>query len=85
MYRAGQWDCCSGPKTCVNSWAARALAAGQGILVQRDSFLCAQASVTLNIAFTKRLGAGFFGGEGFILEKLTGPGTAFATGLSERR
>ena len=53
------------------------LAAGQSILVQRDSFLCAQSSVALNIAFTKRLGAGFLGGEGFILEKLTGPGAAF--------
>lgn len=53
------------------------LGPGQSILVQRDSFLCAQSSVTLNIAFTQRLGAGFFGGEGFILEKLTGPGTAF--------
>lgn len=53
------------------------LAPGQSILVQRDSFLCAQSSVTLNIAFTQRLGAGFFGGEGFILERLTGPGTAF--------
>jgi uncharacterized protein (TIGR00266 family) len=56
---------------------AFSLAAGQSILVQRDAFLCAQSSVTLNIAFTQRLGAGFFGGEGFILEKLTGPGTAF--------
>ena len=56
---------------------AFALGAGQSILVQRDSFLCAQSSVTLNIAFTQRLGAGFFGGEGFILERLTGPGTAF--------
>ena len=53
------------------------LGPGQSILVQRDSFLCAQSTVTLNIAFTQRLGAGFFGGEGFILEKLTGPGTAF--------
>ncbi|MCC6585615.1 MAG: TIGR00266 family protein [Bryobacterales bacterium] len=53
------------------------LAANQSILVQRDSFLCAQSTVTLNIAFVKKLGAGFFGGEGFILEKLTGPGTAF--------
>lgn len=53
------------------------LAAGQSILVQRDSFLCAQSTVQLNIAFTKKLGAGFLGGEGFILEKLTGPGTAF--------
>ena len=53
------------------------LEAGRSILVQRDSFLCAQSTVQLNIAFTKKLGAGFFGGEGFILEKLTGPGTAF--------
>ena len=50
---------------------------GQSVMVQRDSFLFAQNSVQLNIAFTKKLGAGFFGGEGFILEKLTGPGTAF--------
>jgi len=56
---------------------ALSLAPGQSILVQRDSFLCAQSSVTLNIAFTQRLGAGFLGGEGFILEKLTGPGIAF--------
>lgn len=53
------------------------LAAGQSVLVQRDAFLCAQSSVQLNIALVKRLGAGFFGGEGFILEKLTGPGIAF--------
>lgn len=53
------------------------LGAGQSVMVQRDSFLFAQTTVQLNIAFTKRLGAGFFGGEGFILEKLTGPGTAF--------
>jgi len=56
------------------------LRAGQTILVQRDSFLCAQSGVTLNIAFVKKLGAGFFGGEGFILEKLTGPGTVFIHG-----
>ena len=53
------------------------LTAGQSWLVQRDSFLCAQSSVQLNIAFMKKLGAGFFGGEGFILQKLTGPGTVF--------
>ncbi len=53
------------------------LAPGQSILVQRDSFLFAQSSVQLNIAFVKKLGAGFFGGEGFILEKLTGPGEVF--------
>jgi uncharacterized protein (TIGR00266 family) len=50
---------------------------GQSVFVQRDSFLVAQSSTQLNIALVKRLGAGFFGGEGFILEKLTGPGTVF--------
>ena len=47
------------------------------ILCQRDSFLCAAGSVDINIAFTKRLGAGFFGGEGFILERLEGTGEVF--------
>ncbi len=56
------------------------LAPGQAILVQRDSFLFAQSSVDLNIALVKKLGAGFFGGEGFILEKLTGPGDVFIHG-----
>jgi uncharacterized protein (TIGR00266 family) len=53
------------------------LAPGQSVMVQRDSFLVAESTAQLNIAFVKRLGAGFFGGEGFILEKLTGPGTVF--------
>jgi len=53
------------------------LKAGQAILAQRDSFVCAQASARVDIAFVKRLGTGLFGGEGFILEKITGPGTAF--------
>lgn len=56
------------------------LAAGQSVLVQRDGFIMAEGSVQLDIAFTKKLGAGFFGGEGFILQKLTGPGTAFVHG-----
>lgn len=56
------------------------LKAGQTIMVQRDSFICAQSTVTLNIAFVKKLGGGLFGGEGFILEKLTGPGTVFIHG-----
>ena len=42
------------------------------VLCQRDAFLCATGNVAINIAFTKRLGAGFFGGEGFILQKLEG-------------
>ena len=56
------------------------LAAGQSVLVQRDSFLFAQTGVELSIAFTKKIGAGFFGGEGFILQKLTGPGEVFIHG-----
>src|SRR5258708_7311587 len=51
------------------------LAAGQSIMAQRDAFLFAQPTVQLSVAFVKKLGAGFFGGEGFILEKLVGPGT----------
>jgi uncharacterized protein (TIGR00266 family) len=56
------------------------LAPGQSIIVQRDSFLCAQASVQVNIEFVKKIGAGFFAGEGFILERVTGPGTALIHG-----
>jgi len=56
---------------------ANALAPGKSILVQRDAFLFAESSVQLSVALVKKLGAGFFGGEGFILEKLTGPGTVF--------
>src|SRR3954466_1604631 len=47
------------------------------VLCQRDSFLCAAGNIDINVEFTKRLGAGFFGGEGFILERLQGSGEAF--------
>jgi len=47
------------------------------VLCQRDAFLCASGTVDINIAFTKRLGAGFFGGEGFILQKIEGTGEVF--------
>lgn len=53
------------------------LGPGQSILAQRDSFICAQSTTQLNIALVKKLGAGLFGGEGFILERLTGPGAVF--------
>ena len=53
------------------------LAPGQTMMVQRDGFLFAEASVTLDIALVRRLGAGLLGGEGFILQKLTGPGAVF--------
>lgn len=49
----------------------------QAVLCQRDSFLCAVGDIEINVEFTKRLGAGFFGGEGFILERLEGNGRVF--------
>lgn len=53
------------------------LAAGQQMVCQRDAFMCAEKSVKLDIHFRRKLGAGLFGGEGFILQRLTGPGLAF--------
>ena len=47
------------------------------ILCQKDAFLCAAMGTNVSIAFNKRIGAGFFGGEGFILQKLKGNGLAF--------
>jgi uncharacterized protein (TIGR00266 family) len=55
---------------------AHELAAGQSLICQKDSFMAADDSVKLEMHFRKKLGAGLFGGEGFILQKLTGPGTA---------
>ena len=53
------------------------LAPGQSLICQKDAFMCAQDSVALEMHFRKKLGAGLFGGEGFILQKITGPGMAF--------
>jgi len=50
---------------------------GQELICQKDAFLCAAFGTNLDIAFHKRLGAGFFGGEGFILQRLQGDGKAF--------
>lgn len=50
---------------------------GGRIIVQKDAFLCAALGTKISIAFNKRLGASFFGGEGFILQKLEGDGKAF--------
>jgi len=47
------------------------------LFCQKDAFLCAAYGTKISLAFTKKLGAGFFGGEGFILEKLEGDGLAF--------
>jgi uncharacterized protein (TIGR00266 family) len=50
---------------------------GGNYYCQRDSYLCSDMNVDIEIAFTKRIGAGFFGGEGFILQELIGEGQAF--------
>ena len=56
---------------------AKGLAAGESLICRKETFLCAQKSVTLELAWQRRLGAGFFGGEGFTLQKVTGPGTVW--------
>ena len=50
---------------------------GQSLICQKDSFMCAENSVKMEMFFRKKLGAGLFGGEGFILQKVTGPGMVF--------
>ena len=52
-------------------------ALGGELIAQKDSFLCAAKGVSVGIAFQRRLGAGLFGGEGFIMQRLTGDGWAF--------
>jgi uncharacterized protein (TIGR00266 family) len=56
---------------------ARQLAAGQSLICRKETFLCAEKSVQVELAWQQRIGAGFFGGAGFILQKVTGPGTVF--------
>jgi len=60
---------------------------GGEIIAQKDSFLAAAKGVSISIAFQKRLGVGLFGGEGFIMQRLTGDGWAFlhAGGTIEQR
>ncbi len=53
------------------------LGSGQQIICQKDAFMCAEQGVQLDIHLNRKLGAGFFGGEGFIMQKVTGPGVAF--------
>jgi uncharacterized protein (TIGR00266 family) len=61
------------------------LQAGQSLICQKDAFMCAEHSVKLEMHFRKRLGSGLFGGEGFILQKVTGPGTVFLEVAGEVR
>ena len=67
--------------------AIRLADVGGELIAQKDSFLCAAKGVALDIAFTKRFGAGLFGGEGFILERMKGDGWCFvhAGGTHEER
>ena len=51
---------------------------GKEYILQKQAFLAAEAGVELSIHFNKKLGTGFFGGEGFIMQRLSGHGTAFA-------
>jgi uncharacterized protein (TIGR00266 family) len=53
------------------------LGPGESLVCRKETFLVAEKSVTLEIAWQQRLGAGFFGGEGFILQRVTGPGTVW--------
>ena len=53
------------------------LGPGQSLVCRKETFLVAEKSVTVDIAWQKRIGAGFFGGEGFILQTVTGPGMVF--------
>ena len=54
------------------------LPAGQTVVLHKHAFLCAEKTAPLDVFFTRKLGAGLFGGEGFILQKLSGPGMVFA-------
>ena len=48
-----------------------------GMICQKGAFLCAEPTVNINVTLTKKLSSGFFGGEGFILEEISGAGMAF--------
>ena len=53
------------------------IAPGQEMVLQKNAFLASESSVELSIHFNKKMGPGFFGGEGFIMQRLSGAGTAF--------
>ncbi len=55
----------------------RTLGKGESIIAQKTAFLCATEEIELSTHFQKKLGTGLFGGEGFIMQKITGPGIVF--------
>jgi uncharacterized protein (TIGR00266 family) len=59
------------------SMIARQLGPGESLVCRKETFLCAEGSVQLDIAFRQQMGSGLFGGEGFILQRVTGPGWVF--------
>ncbi|MDR2655889.1 MAG: TIGR00266 family protein [Oscillospiraceae bacterium] len=59
------------------SIVAKELGPGESIICQKSAFMASTDKVTLSTAFQKKLGAGLFGGEGFIMQKITGPGIVF--------
>lgn len=77
------FTCRSGPGTIAfpssfpGSILAFDLQPGQAIVCQKKAFMAAERSVTLELHFRKNMGAGLFGGEGFIMQRLTGPGRVF--------
>lgn len=56
---------------------AKPLQPGESVICQKRAFLCATAGVELSVFFQKKFGAGLFGGEGFIMQRITGPGLVF--------
>ncbi len=65
------------PSSFPGQIIAKHLEPGETVICQKGAFLASETSVKLETYFKKKLGAGFFGGEGFILQKLTGPGIVF--------
>ena len=63
--------------TATGQIVARQIAPGQELIVQKSGFLASEEGVDLSIFFQKKFGAGFFGGEGFIMQRLSGNGIAF--------
>lgn len=61
----------------AGSIIVKELKAGESVICQKSAFLCSTSEVQLSVFFQKKLGAGFLGGEGFIMQKVTGPGTVF--------
>jgi len=56
---------------------ARKLEAGESLICRRETFLCAEKSVELEVVWQKRFGVGLFGGMGFVLQRVSGPGTVW--------